>query len=307
MPNSPGWTRTNNPPVNSRMLCQLSYRGTALGRADCSRGLREIRRSRSAAVRAVPGAPSSARGRRSASSRRSFALAQAQQQLLGRLLVDPLGGRARVELGQQRNELIVRPRLARAGAREPGGAARRRSGRARARRAARAAAGCADARPRAHRARAGRPPRAASASDLPGRRARLCRGDEAGLRLAWAGRAGRRRAATPPGARANPRNRAQDLLHADEGLLPVGRALELEPHAVGRRSSPARRAAASNRSASVGRVASRAAARRRGRRTPAPAASSIPRSVAASPAASASKQRYALARQPRRAPSAAAR
>jgi hypothetical protein len=29
---SPGWTRTNNPPVNSRMLCQLSYRGTALGR-----------------------------------------------------------------------------------------------------------------------------------------------------------------------------------------------------------------------------------------------------------------------------------
>ena len=29
--NSPGWTRTNNPPVNSRMLCQLSYRGS-LGR-----------------------------------------------------------------------------------------------------------------------------------------------------------------------------------------------------------------------------------------------------------------------------------
>ena len=24
---SPGWTRTNNPSVNSRMLCQLSYRG----------------------------------------------------------------------------------------------------------------------------------------------------------------------------------------------------------------------------------------------------------------------------------------
>jgi hypothetical protein len=29
--NSPGWTRTNNPPVNSRMLCQLSYRGTRSG------------------------------------------------------------------------------------------------------------------------------------------------------------------------------------------------------------------------------------------------------------------------------------
>ena len=28
---SPGWTRTNNPPVNSRMLCQLSYRGSLGG------------------------------------------------------------------------------------------------------------------------------------------------------------------------------------------------------------------------------------------------------------------------------------
>src|SRR5215210_3395483 len=26
-PGSPGWTRTSNPSVNSRMLCQLSYRG----------------------------------------------------------------------------------------------------------------------------------------------------------------------------------------------------------------------------------------------------------------------------------------
>jgi hypothetical protein len=26
---SPGWTRTNNLPVNSRLLCQLSYRGLA--------------------------------------------------------------------------------------------------------------------------------------------------------------------------------------------------------------------------------------------------------------------------------------
>jgi hypothetical protein len=37
---SPGWTRTNNPPVNSRMLCQLSYRGSrpqrlARGRRRC--------------------------------------------------------------------------------------------------------------------------------------------------------------------------------------------------------------------------------------------------------------------------------
>ena len=31
---SPGWTRTNNPSVNSRMLCQLSYRGRS--GAECS-------------------------------------------------------------------------------------------------------------------------------------------------------------------------------------------------------------------------------------------------------------------------------
>src|SRR4051794_38670501 len=29
---SPGWTRSNNPPVNSRMLCQLSYRGSNSGK-----------------------------------------------------------------------------------------------------------------------------------------------------------------------------------------------------------------------------------------------------------------------------------
>jgi hypothetical protein len=32
---SPGWTRTSNPSVNSRMLCQLSYRGP-LFRGDCA-------------------------------------------------------------------------------------------------------------------------------------------------------------------------------------------------------------------------------------------------------------------------------
>ena len=38
---SPGWTRTTNPSVNSRMLCQLSYRGL-LGvrmRAGADRGM----------------------------------------------------------------------------------------------------------------------------------------------------------------------------------------------------------------------------------------------------------------------------
>jgi hypothetical protein len=38
---SPGWTRTNNPPVNSRMLCQLSYRGST-GGGQCSRVLRDL-------------------------------------------------------------------------------------------------------------------------------------------------------------------------------------------------------------------------------------------------------------------------
>src|SRR5215218_1698864 len=38
---SPGWTRTNNPPVNSRMLCQLSYRGTVLSGRNCSRGMKQ--------------------------------------------------------------------------------------------------------------------------------------------------------------------------------------------------------------------------------------------------------------------------
>jgi hypothetical protein len=38
VPSSPGWTRTNNPPVNSRMLCQLSYRGTVPSGRNCSRG-----------------------------------------------------------------------------------------------------------------------------------------------------------------------------------------------------------------------------------------------------------------------------
>src|SRR5687767_3859804 len=42
IPDSPGWTRTNNPPVNSRMLCQLSYRGRQLH--DCSPALRHASR-----------------------------------------------------------------------------------------------------------------------------------------------------------------------------------------------------------------------------------------------------------------------
>jgi hypothetical protein len=35
-PCSPGWTRTSNPSVNSRTLCQLSYRGSCATRDDSS-------------------------------------------------------------------------------------------------------------------------------------------------------------------------------------------------------------------------------------------------------------------------------
>lgn len=47
---SPDWTRTNNPPVNSRMLCQLSYRGSC--KHTLARGvLREKSRCRKGATR----------------------------------------------------------------------------------------------------------------------------------------------------------------------------------------------------------------------------------------------------------------
>ena len=63
---SPGWTRTNNPPVNSRMLCQLSYRGLA---ADCSQALTRTRGSRCAPPRGAAGARGSDRTRASESCR----------------------------------------------------------------------------------------------------------------------------------------------------------------------------------------------------------------------------------------------
>ena len=43
---SPGWTRTNNPSVNSRMLCQLSYRGSRGGIVTVARQRAEIRARR---------------------------------------------------------------------------------------------------------------------------------------------------------------------------------------------------------------------------------------------------------------------
>ena len=69
---SPGWTRTNNPPVNSRMLCQLSYRGLAaaiVARFSIS--------SRSAAIDSASGSRCSTGAFRSSScSRRSRSLSR---------------------------------------------------------------------------------------------------------------------------------------------------------------------------------------------------------------------------------------
>ena len=50
---SPGWTRTSNPSVNSRMLCQLSYRGLLSRDAVC-RGPRDDSSARAARLANMP-------------------------------------------------------------------------------------------------------------------------------------------------------------------------------------------------------------------------------------------------------------
>src|SRR6266702_4117311 len=111
---SPGWTRTNNPPVNSRMLCQLSYRGTVARRANCSgvrAELREIGSGRADAVELLLELLG-ALGVGGRELPAQLALAQAEEELLGGLFVDPLGRCTCVELGQERDELRVGlPRL----------------------------------------------------------------------------------------------------------------------------------------------------------------------------------------------------
>src|SRR6478672_592059 len=104
---SPGWTRTNNPPVNSRMLCQLSYRGLAAPslaalRSELGEGpdlvpelrerLLELDESLAVGVRKLPLQPT---------------LAQAQQELAGRLERDLLLVEERVQLGEKRREFAV--------------------------------------------------------------------------------------------------------------------------------------------------------------------------------------------------------
>src|SRR4029078_1628001 len=50
-PGSPGCTRTNTPPVNSRMLCQLSYRGSKPAQISKGRRARLIQPDFAAGVR----------------------------------------------------------------------------------------------------------------------------------------------------------------------------------------------------------------------------------------------------------------
>jgi hypothetical protein len=92
---SPGWTRTSNPPVNSRMLCQLSYRGTARlsvtaldGLARCCSHLLKLFLERFQPLRV---------GLRELPAKLPFP--ESEEQLLGRLLVDSLRRGARVQLG----------------------------------------------------------------------------------------------------------------------------------------------------------------------------------------------------------------
>src|SRR5206468_11903999 len=107
---SPGWTRTNNPPVNSRMLCQLSYRGTA------PFGARSVAAARSGSGQLEEGALHPAEGLLEVEQPLALGagelapelpLAQAKQKLSRRPLVDPVRRGARVELGDERRNPLA--------------------------------------------------------------------------------------------------------------------------------------------------------------------------------------------------------
>src|SRR6476620_8843742 len=101
---SPGWTRTNNPPVNSRMLCQLSYRG--IGGGNCSppsgEGSDLLPESREALLELDQ--PIAGGFRELALHR---ALAQAEEELARRLEGDLVLVPQRVQLGEQRRQVVV--------------------------------------------------------------------------------------------------------------------------------------------------------------------------------------------------------
>ena len=103
---SPGWTRTNNPPVNSRMLCQLSYRGTA-GARSVAPPQANSRERGPAPSRGPAGASQVLARRRSRARARSCRSRRRRRSCSAVSSSIPSAARARVELGQQRDELGV--------------------------------------------------------------------------------------------------------------------------------------------------------------------------------------------------------
>ena len=307
---SPGWTRTNNPPVNSRMLCQLSYRGTA--RRHCSaararfRARRVRRRSRTRRELLLQLRVRSERPSRRSSPAEAAARAGGGGSSLAASLVDALAAARASSSAQQRRILAVRRRAPTRCARARAGALGSSKCSGDELREQRRRAPGERARRRARRARAGAPAleqRAATGAAAPGAAAR----GRSGLHLLRQVEPVGGEADARPGARASPRSAASTSRTRTNASCAVGRALDLEPDAVARGSvsAPREPLLEALRRRRPGRC--RPAARRRRTSKPCAAASSIPRSVAASPAASPSKQRQRRARQPRRAPSAAAR
>ena len=275
------------------MLCQLSYAGTAAGLIVAPlRALdRTAPRSPRGPARSPPrphaGCPGStsvgAPSRRRRSRRRSSSCRPVS-------LVDSLARDAGVELGVQADELAVVARRLEQLARGTGGGSptSKCSGRELGRAAAAAPGG--RRTPPARRARAARRSRASSArrSWVSVRAPALRR--QPGQRLLRQVEPVGERGAARPAAPGESSLRCEDLARADERLLTVaacGRARA----ARGRRGSSRRRASRSSKpsgasagSCPCGSVTTRTS-------NPCDVASSIPRSVASSPAASASKQR----------------
>ena len=227
------------------MLCQLSYRGSAA--AIVARRLRRTRGWLVADLRELLLELDEVRRlRRSESSPLEPALAQAQEQLLGRLLGDARPRRPARRARRGAASARRRPAPARAGARARAGAARRRSARGRAPRASATSFGCA-ATP-ASALRSSRWPGVEQARRDRRRRRASCRARaRAPPASPAAGRAGRSRAAARRDAPASRAATLRNAWIAANAALLVARALVQQPHAVHRIADRRARAAARTR------------------------------------------------------------
>ncbi len=267
------------------MLCQLSYRGSA--GAIVARGQSSSRisaRIRCSACWSCSTRPFGGGGELPL----ELPLAQPEQQLLRGRDGDGVLLGERVELREQRRQLAVGRRLARAGARARGGAARCRSARGRARRGSRISSGWA-ATP-ASALRSSRCPASSSRGETTPAALELPRAG-ASPACVSGGRSSRSAARRSASWRSGESGSVARNVRIAANALCRSRARSCSSrtrwHGIAR---PARRGAART---PPGRPPGRfpSAARRPARRTPAATASSIPRSVASCPAASASKQR----------------